>query len=110
MSVVTIEAPLAAKPLIVELYRQVLRAGGHPVPRVKLGRAPELFYAEATGDQLDWLTPAFRGANESSDVRIIVEAEENTKSLSERRSRGAGTGQPRADGGAQPLPGACGRG
>ena len=80
--VVTIEAPLAAKPLIVELYRQVLRAGGHPVPRVKLGRAPELFYAEATGDQLDWLTPAFRGANESSDVRIIVEAEENTKSLS----------------------------
>jgi aminopeptidase len=80
--VVTIEAPLAAKPLIVELYRQVLRAGGHPVPRVKLGRAPELFYAEASGDQLDWLTPAFRGVNESSDVRIIVEAEENTKSLS----------------------------
>ena len=89
--VVTIEAPLAAKPLIVELYREVLRAGGHPVPRVKLARAAEIFFAEASGDQLDWVTPSFRGVNESADVRIIVEAEENTKSLSgvdpERQAR-----------------------
>ncbi len=79
---VTIEAPLAAKPLVVELYRAVLRAGGHPLPRVKLARASELFYAGARDEQFDWLSPHFRSANEAADARIIVEADENTKALS----------------------------
>ena len=79
---VTVEGPLAAEPLIVEVYRQVLRHGGHPLPKVKLGRETEIFYAEAGEAQLDWVDPSFLGINEQADVRIIVDAESNTKALS----------------------------
>jgi len=70
---VSIEGPLLATPLLVEIYR--------------------LFYALANEEQLDWVNPSFSGVNEHADVRIIVEAEENTKSLAsadpERQARAA---------------------
>src|SRR5687767_7782740 len=79
---VTVEGPLVAAPLIEELYRQVLRHGGHPLPKVKLPREAEIFYDEANDDQLAWVDPSFLAINETADVRIIVDADTNTKSLS----------------------------
>ena len=79
---VTIEGPLVATPLIAEVYREVLRAGGHPLPKLKLPRELEIFYAEASDAQLDWVDPSFLAVNERVDVRIIVDADTNTKSLS----------------------------
>ena len=79
---VSVEGPLAAEPLIVEVYRHVLRAGGQPIAKVKLPRETEIFYAEADGEQLDWVDPTFLGINEHADVRIIIDAETNTKRLS----------------------------
>ena len=79
---VTIEGPLVATPLIIEVYREVLRAGGHPLPKLKLPREAEILYAEASDAQLDWVDPSFLGINEKADVRIIVDADTNTKSLS----------------------------
>jgi len=79
---VTIEGPLVATPLLVEVYREVLRAGGQPLPKLKLPRETEIFYAEASDAQLDWVDPSVLGINETADVRIIVDADTNTKSLS----------------------------
>ena len=79
---VTVEGTTAALPLIEEVYRQVLRHGAHPLPRVKLPRDAEVFYAEAREEQLDWVEPPFLAINERADVRIIIDAESNTKSLS----------------------------
>lgn len=88
---VSIEGTVAARPLLEEVYRQVLRHGGHPLPRIKLARELEILYAEASDEQLDWVDPPFRAGNEQADVRIIVEAESNTKALSnvdpERQAR-----------------------
>ena len=78
---VSIEGPVLATPLLVEIYRRVVRAGGHPLPRIRVARQAELFYALANEEQLDWVNPSFVAVNEHVDVRIIVEAEENTKSL-----------------------------
>ena len=75
-------APLVAVPLLVEIYREVLRAGGHPLPKLKLPREIEILYAEASDDQLDWVDPSVLADNEQADVRIVVDAETNTKSLS----------------------------
>jgi len=79
---VTVEGTVAAMPLIVEVYRQVLAAGGHPLPKVKLPRETEILYATASDEQLDWVDPAFLAINEQADVRIIIDAESNTKALS----------------------------
>ena len=99
---VTVEGPLVAMPLLVEVYREVLRAGGHPVPKLKLPQELEILYAEASDAQLDWVDPSFLGVNETADVRIIVDADTNTKSLSNvdparqaRRSRARETSRRR---------------
>ena len=60
---VLLEGPVTAEPLIDELYRMVLRAGGHPVTRV----APELeeyLLAEGSDQQVEWVTQ--RSARTSS--------------------------------------------
>ena len=79
---VAIEGTVVALPLITEVYRQVLAAGGHPRPRVRLGRELEVFYEEASDEQLDWVDPPFLALNEHANARIIIEAETNTKALS----------------------------
>jgi aminopeptidase len=79
---VTVEGTVAAMPLIVEVYRRVLAAGGHPLPKVKLPRETEILYATASDEQLDWVDPAFLAINEQADARIIIDAESNTKGLS----------------------------
>lgn len=79
---VAIEGTVVALPLITEVYRQVLAAGAHPRPRVRLGRELEIFYEEASDEQLDWADPPFVALNEHADARIIIEAETNTKALS----------------------------
>jgi aminopeptidase len=79
---VAVEGPLVAMPLIVEIYRQVLAAGGHPLSKVKLPRGTEILYAEASDEQLEWVEPSFLGINEQADVRIIIGADSNTKALS----------------------------
>ena len=107
---VTIEGPLVATPLLVEIYREVLRAGGNPLPKLKLPREAEILFAEASDAQLDWVDPSFLAVNETVDVRIIVDADTNTKSLSNVDSGAPGTPEPRPRGFAQPLPRARRRG
>ena len=69
-------------PLLNEMYRSVLDAGGQPVTRIGLDDWPRSCSATATTPSSTWVNPARREDIERADVRIVIEATTNTKSLS----------------------------
>jgi aminopeptidase len=72
--------PLAA-PLLRELYRRVLDAGGHPYTRLGFDGAAEALLAEGSDEQIEWVNPMRVEDFEQADVRISVEAGWNTREL-----------------------------
>jgi aminopeptidase len=72
--------PLAA-PLLRELYRRVLDAGGHPHTRLGFDGAAEALLAEGSDEQIEWVNPMRVEDFEQTDVRISVEASWNTREL-----------------------------
>jgi aminopeptidase len=80
--VVRIDAPLVAEPLAVEVYRAALSAGAHPYVDVALERAPELLLAEASEDQLDFVSPIALAEIDLVDAIVTVWSESNTRALS----------------------------
>jgi aminopeptidase len=71
-----------ASPLVRSLYRRVLEAGGHPSLRLSLNGQPEVLLKEGSEAQLEWINPAALEDVEGADVRIAIEADINTRSLS----------------------------
>jgi aminopeptidase len=71
-----------ASPLVRSLYRRVLEAGGHPHLRLSLDGQAEVLLKEGNEDQLEWINPAAVQDVEGADVRIAIEADINTRSLS----------------------------
>jgi aminopeptidase len=78
---VLIEAGALAEPLIREIYRRVLAAGGLPRLRISLDEVEEDLLLEGSDAQLDWVDPTRYDDIETADVRIVVEAAANTKAL-----------------------------
>jgi aminopeptidase len=72
--------PLAA-PLLRELYRRVLDAGGHPYTRLGFDGAAEALLAEGSDEQIEWVNPMRVEDFEQADARISVEAGWNTREL-----------------------------
>jgi aminopeptidase len=70
-----------AQPLIVELYRKVLAAGGHPLVRMSPDELAEIFYKNASDEQLRYFSPIALYEVENIDCTIGIWAEENTKAL-----------------------------
>jgi aminopeptidase len=79
---VLISAPTAAEPLAMEMYREVLRAGGHPVMNANFERASEIFYEEAGPDQLDFASPYRKFLYQNVDATITISADSNTRAMS----------------------------
>jgi aminopeptidase len=79
---VIIEGATLAAPLVRELYRQVVRAGGHPLTRIAVDGAAEAKLALASDAQLDWINPATAEEVEIADARIVVLGDFNTRALS----------------------------
>ena len=71
-----------ASPLVRSLYRRVLEAGGHPSLRLSLDGQPEALLKQGSEAQLEWVNPAALEDVEGADVRIAIEADMNTRSLS----------------------------
>ncbi len=69
-------------PLIREVYRSVVRAGGHPNARLRVDEAEEALLDEGNDDQLEWVPLDQRWNLEHSDVWIVLDGPENTKHLS----------------------------
>src|SRR6202020_3055320 len=60
----TIEGDSAAEDLIQALYEEVLRAGGHPVVMMSPERAQSAFFALASDEQLEYVSPIARQLTE----------------------------------------------
>ena len=79
---VVVDADLPAEPLVQALYRRILEAGGHPRVRTEpLEGQEEALLRSGTDAQLDWVNPVAVEELEQADVRIGVQALNNTRSL-----------------------------
>jgi aminopeptidase len=91
--IVRISGPPLAQPLIVEIYRKVIAAGGHPVVRMNPEELAEIFHKTASDDQLKHVSPLTMHEYQTVDCSIGIWAEENTKHLSNVDSKKMGLSQ-----------------
>ncbi len=78
---VSIQGTPAGEPLIVAVYRAVLRAGGHPQVRMAPASLTELLLKEASDEQLRYISPLAQHEVETIDKRIGIWSEVNTRAL-----------------------------
>ncbi len=94
---VLIRAPIQAEELALEMYREALKAGGHPIMMGAFSGTDEIFYKEAKDHQLDWASPYGKFQYENIDCLIGISAPENTRALSntdpKRMARAAAAGK-----------------
>jgi aminopeptidase len=79
---VRIEGHPPTGPLIREVFRAALRAGGHPSARLIVDDEVEALLEEGNDEQLEWISPDARWTVEQGDVWIALNGPENTKHLS----------------------------
>jgi aminopeptidase len=70
-----------AEPLIVAVYREVVRAGGHPVIRMVPDGCSEIFLKEASKQQLEFVNPLTKREVQTIDASIGIWADANTKAM-----------------------------
>lgn len=80
--VIRIEGSRSGTPLIREIYRAAVRAGGHPTAELGVQETAEDLLLEGTDAQLEWVPLDVRWNVEHGDVLISIDAPENTKYLS----------------------------
>ena len=78
---VRISGEPVAQPLVVELYRKVLQAGGNPLVRMTPDELAEIFYKNASDEQLRHFSPITLHEIGQIDCTIGIWADENTKAL-----------------------------
>ena len=79
---VVIESTRLAAPLVRAVYKRVLDAGGHPQARIATDGLLETLLKDGTDAQVEWLSPARLEESERLDVRLVFEADFNTRNLS----------------------------
>ena len=79
---IAISGPSYAEPLLRELIREILLAGGHPYTRVGIPRSDEIFYKYAQEHQLDYLNPLNLYTIDNVDGYIVIYTSDNRKALS----------------------------
>jgi aminopeptidase len=92
-NLVRISGPPIASPLVIELYRRVVDAGGHPIVRMSPEELGEIFVKHASDEQLKYLNPINVFEYEKIDCSIGIWAEENTKALSNADPKRIGLSQ-----------------
>jgi aminopeptidase len=75
-------ASTEAAPLVLELQRQVLRAGGHPYTRLEIPGSAYIYYSEANDEELAYIPETTRLFFEEFEVQISIDSDANTKELS----------------------------
>lgn len=78
---VAVQGAAIAEPLLTEIYRAALMAGGHPFLRVHLPELSEIFFKTARQHQLKFVNPVAEFETEKLDKIISIWADDNTKSL-----------------------------
>jgi aminopeptidase len=80
--VCSIDGESGAGPLLLAVYEEVLKAGGHPILNVSLDGQAVSYYKHASDAQLDWVSPVSEWLLDNVDVRIAIGASANTRELS----------------------------
>jgi len=78
---VGVSAPAFAEPLVLELTREIVKAGGHPYTRIYLPRTQEIFYKYAQDHQLDYVNPLLLDMIDKIDSYIVIYSSDNRKSM-----------------------------
>ncbi len=78
---VEINGTTASAPLLREIYRETLRAGGRPLLRMTLPDQEEIYYKNADDDALTTISPVDALVIETFACRFSVLGQENTRSL-----------------------------
>jgi len=79
---VMISSHMVAEPLVSEVVRAVLQAGGNPQVLMFSDDIEENNIKYASDNQLDWISPAAKMLYEQADVLIALRAVSNTRHLS----------------------------
>jgi aminopeptidase len=79
---VQIEGTAPTTPLIREVYRAALRAGGYPSGSLIVDEAEAALLTEGNAEQVAWVPINLRWKLEHGDVWIVLDGPENTKQLS----------------------------
>jgi aminopeptidase len=80
-NVVSLHGPPLAEPLLLALYREVLRAGGHPLVMMAPEACAEMLYQHGNDEQIRFVNPLEAKEVEIADVALHVRATENTRAL-----------------------------
>ena len=78
---VRISGAPVAEPLIVELYRKVVAAGGFPLVRITPEELSEILFKHGSDEQLRYLSPVTMFEVEQIDCSNGIWADDNTKAL-----------------------------
>ena len=73
--------PLAEE-LALAFYAEAVKAGAHVFPQVGLPGLDEVFFKNASDEQLDYVPPIRKLVTETFDAELVIGAEFNTRSLS----------------------------
>lgn len=68
-------------PLVREVYRYAVRAGGHVDVLMNLESAGQILYEESNEEQLKWVSPYAAMPFEKADVFISINSSENTRAM-----------------------------
>lgn len=69
------------KDLILAIYREVLRSGGHPFVVLGGYELSEIFYQEASVEQLEWISPIMDIYKDKLDAMFDIRGTSNTAGL-----------------------------
>jgi aminopeptidase len=70
-----------ASPLVVEIFRAVVKAGGNPMVRMSPEEVGEILIREGSDEQLQYLNPVSQFEGEKIDCSIGIWAGENTRAM-----------------------------
>lgn len=78
---VIISSDIQAKPLVQAIYKEVLKKGAHPIVKLGMEGLRELYFANATDEQLEFIDPFTELEYDKADKFISIGAPYNTKNL-----------------------------
>lgn len=78
---VLIDTTTLAEPLVREVYREILRAGGHPHVQMDFRGQSRIFYEEASADQMAYLSPLYKAAMQDFECYLYIIAPYNTSEM-----------------------------
>ena len=78
---VLILATALAAPLVQEVYREILRAGAHPLPRMALPELTEVLLKEGSDAQIAYSSPLDETLAETVNARLTIGSEVNVRAL-----------------------------